>query len=168
MSSLEQLRQGLHQAWDQMTEGWRQLRDRAGQALTRFSPRPQHGNGLQTAAEQANLRGSRWGLLAAEVEEQPDQILVRLEAPGMEADDFDIHVADDYLVVRGEKQALREQTEGRYYIMECAYGAFERALQLPAPVDESRARARYRRGVLTITLPKLPGARGRRIEIRPG
>jgi HSP20 family protein len=168
MSTLAQLRQGLHRVLDQMSEGWQQLRERAGQALTRFSPRPQRIDGLQTVADQASLRGARWGLLAAEIEDQPDAVVVRLEAPGMEPDEFDIHVEDDYLVVRGEKQARREQTGGRYYIMECAYGAFERALQLPATVDESRARARYKRGVLTITLPKTAASRSRRIEIRSG
>lgn len=167
MSTLAQLRQGLHQVLDQMSEGWQHLRERAGQALTRFTPRARR-DGLQTVADQAGLRGARWGLLAAEVEDRPDEVVVRLEAPGMEPDEFDIHVEDDILVVRGEKQARREQTEGRYHIMECAYGLFERALQLPAAVDESRARARYQRGVLTITLPKTAASRARRIEIRAG
>jgi len=164
MSSLEQLRRGLHRTWDHLTEGWQHLRDRATHALTRFSPVRQQGE-LETVADQAMLEGSRWGLLAADVEENADSVVVRLEAPGMEADDFDIRVEDDYLVVRGEKRARREQSEGRYYILECAYGRFERALQLPTRVEESGARASYKRGVLTITLPKHAHAQRRRIKI---
>ncbi len=164
MSSLQQLRRGLHHIGHSLAEGWQQLRDRAGQALTRFTPTRQQGK-VETVADQAMLDGARWGLLAADVEETADSVVVRLEAPGMEAEDFDISVEDNYLVVRGEKRARREQTKGRSYILECAYGSFERALQLPTRVEETGARARYHRGVLTITLPKHAHAQRRRIEI---
>jgi HSP20 family protein len=164
MSSLQQLRRGLHRTWDHLAEGWQHLRERAGHALTRFSPTRQSG-AVETVADQAMLAGARWGLLAADVEEKADSVVVRLEAPGMEADDFDISVEDNYLVVRGEKRARREQSQGRYHILECAYGSFERALQLPARVEESAARAKYQRGVLTITLPKHAHAQRRRIHI---
>ena len=165
MTSLHQLRQGFHRGWQGVAEGWRHLRERASHALTRFNPSQPAGD-LETVAEQAMLDGSRWGLLAADVEEQTDQVVVRLEAPGMEADDFDISVNDNYLVVRGEKQARREKSGGKYYMLECAYGSFERALQLPARVEESGARAKYKRGVLTITLPKHAHAQRRRIDIQ--
>jgi len=164
MSTLEQLRHGLHRTWQGLAEGWQHLRERANQALTRFTPARQHGE-VETVADQAMLEGARWGLLAADVEETADSVVVRLEAPGMEAEDFDIKVEDDYLVVRGEKRARREQTKGRRYILECAYGSFERALQLPTRVEESGAHAKYKRGVLTITLPKHAHAQRRRIEI---
>lgn len=165
MTSLHELRQGLHRGWRSMTEGWRDLRQRASHALTRFSP-PRHHGDLETLAEQATLDGSRWGLLAADVEEKTDSVVVRLEAPGMEAEDFDISVDDNYLVVRGEKLARREQSGGRYIILECAYGSFERALQLPVRVEEHGARAKYKRGVLTISLPKHAHAQRRRIDIQ--
>ena len=164
MSSLDQLRRGLHRTWHGLAEGWQHLRERAGHALTRFTPTRQDGT-LETVADQAMLEGTRWSLLAADVEETADSVVVRLEAPGMEAEDFDISVEDNYLVVRGEKRARREQSQGRYYILECAYGSFERALQLPSRVEESGARARYKRGVLTITLPKHAHAQRRRIKI---
>jgi HSP20 family protein len=49
--------------------------------------------------------------------------------------------------------------------MECAYGSFERALALPVEVDGHAADARYRRGILTVTLPKLRPAMARRIPV---
>ena len=164
MSSREQLRRGLHRTMHGLAEGWQHLRERAAHALTRFSPTRQHDD-VETVADQAILKGSRWGLLAADVEEQADSVVVQLEAPGMEAEDFDISVEDNYLVVRGEKRARREQSQGRYHILECAYGSFERALQLPPRVEDSGARAKYKRGVLTITLPKHAHAQRRRINI---
>ena len=167
MTSLAQLRSGLHRGWQGLAEGWQHLRERATHALTRFTP-TQPSGGLETVADQVMLGSSRWGLLAADVEEKADSVVVRLEAPGMEAEDFDISIEDDYLLVRGEKSTQRDQTLGRYSMQECAYGSFERALQLPVKVEESGARAKYKRGVLTISLPKHAQAQRRRIDIQRG
>lgn len=165
MSTLQQLKQGLGRFWDSLSEGWQQLQQRAGHALTRFQPGTRRGE-LQTREEQIEQQASRWGLLAAELQEDETQLTVRLEAPGLDKDHFDISVVDNHLVIRGEKHVQREQTQGRYHIMECAYGQFERALPLPAEVDESGARARYHDGILSVTLPKAARARQRRIEVQ--
>lgn len=164
MSTLKQFSHGLGRAWDSLAEGWTQLHERAGQAITRFSPSGQQGE-LETRDEQLMRNASRWGIVAAEVNETDDMVRVRIEAPGMEPDDFDISVVDDFVVIRGKKQTRREEKQGKYYVMECAYGSFERAVPLPAPVDETGAKAKYRRGVLTVKLPKRETARARRIEV---
>ncbi len=162
MSTLDQLRHGLQTAVESLAEGWRSLREHASQALTRFT----HQQKDESPAEQLMASASRWGLLAAEIKEEPDRIVVRLEAPGMEPDQFDIEIVNDILVIRGEKVAEHEEKTGRYYLLERAYGAFERAVPLPAPVDETHAQAAYRRGVLTITLPKSGAHLSRRIPIK--
>lgn len=164
MSTLEQMREGLHRVWDNLAEGWQQLRDTAANAITRFRPIKRSDN-LQTTDDQYMLRGARWGLLAADVEEDDKRVIVRLEVPGMEASEFDISVAQDHLVVRGTKRAQREHTEGAYHIMECAYGAFERAIPLPCAVDETKTKARYKHGVLSVELPKTRSGQRRRIEV---
>lgn len=166
MTPMDQIRSGLNQAWEGLAEGWHQLRDRAAHALTRFTP-VRH-NAVETADEQAMLRASRWGVLAAEIEEKGDALVVKLEAPGMEGNNFDISVVQGTLVVSGEKRIERSREEGRYHVMECAYGRFQRVLPLPVEVDEGRATANYRRGVLTITLPKQARASSRRIEVKQG
>lgn len=167
MSTLRQLQAGLGRAWESLAEGWHYLRERAGHALTRFRPVHRAGQ-LETAGEQAAAGASRWGLLAAEVHETPEEISVKLEAPGMDPDDFDLQVVDEVLVVRGEKRVERSDRRGAYRVMECAYGAFERAIPLPCPVEEAKARARYRRGILHVQLPKSPAARTRHIEVEAG
>ena len=166
MTTLENLRHGLNRAWHSVAEGWQHLSDRAAHALTRFTP-VRHSGNVETETDRIAALGSRWGLITAEVHEAHDTITVRLEAPGMEREDFDVHVVDDrILVVRGEKLARREQTQGRYHLMECAYGSFERAVPLPAEVDESGGQANYHRGVLTISLPKRQaGSDRRRISV---
>lgn len=165
MATLQQLRSGLNRAWGSLAEGWRNLQQSASHALTRFNPTLKKGDEY---AEQALMRSPAWGILAAEISEDDDQLNVRLEAPGMESGDFDIQVINDTLVIRGEKHSEKSTHKDHYHIMECAYGSFERAIPLPAAVDEGRANARYRRGVLHITLPKHPLDKRKRIEIKEG
>jgi len=165
MSTFEQLREGLQSLWDNFAEGWQQLREHAGSAVTRFSPLARRDN-LQTANDITMLHGARWALLTCDVEESADSVSVRLEVPGMEATDFDISVVDEQLIIRGEKRATREHRDGRYHISECAYGAFERAIPLPVAVNDQKARARYKGGVLTVTLPKAEQYQRRRIEVQ--
>lgn len=165
MSSLQQVREGLTKAWDTITIGWRELRELAGDALTRFNPRTTRAD-AETPEERLAGRAARWGLLAAEVTDTESTVEVALEVPGLEPNDFEVEIHDDVLVVRGEKRMAREETRGHYYVMERAYGQFERAIKLPARVDEASAAARYRRGVLKVSMRKLAAPRGRRISVQ--
>jgi HSP20 family protein len=167
MSTLDQFRNSLSRTWESLTEGWHKLRDRAEHAMTRFHPLAKQGQ-LDTWEDQVIRHSSDWGLLAAEVKEDEDEVTVRLEVPGMDKDNFSIDVIDDYLVVRGEKRVESDRTEGRFHVMECAYGSFERAVPLPVAVDGNAAKASYRRGVLSVSLPKHQRARRRRIPVSSG
>ncbi len=163
MSHFDPLRQGVERALDTVSEGWRHLTQRAGHALTRFRP-VQRGE-AETPEERREMRGAHWGLLAAEVHEDDDRVEVELEAPGLKAKDFDIEVHEDRLFVRGEKRVENDRREGRFHVMERAYGAFERVIPLPAPVDQEGVKARYRNGVLYLNLPKSAQAKPRRITV---
>ena len=164
MSTLEQLRHGLNHAWHNIAEGWQQLSERTAHALTRFSP-IHRADESDSVPVQIERNAPRWGLLAAEMHEDEDNVYVKIEAPGMESENFDIEVQDNTLIVRGEKRVQSEKTEGRYHLMECAYGSFERAMQLPANVGETDASASYKKGILKITLPKVTHTRSNRINI---
>jgi HSP20 family protein len=158
MSTLHQLREGLNDVWDTLTGGWQKLYRRASGAITRFSPGKRNGKKAAIEEEQEiALRSTGWGVLATEIFDNDDKVVVRLEAPGMEKNDFDLQVLNDYLVIRGEKQIERERNEGRYHVTECAYGFFERAIPLPEGVvkDMDKAHATYKKGILRIELPKL-------------
>ena len=165
MSTLHQLREGLNEAWDTLVDGWQRLYRRASGAITRFTPGKKAREDDNGAGQEIAVRSTGWGVLAAEVFDDDDQTVVRLEAPGLEKSDFDLEVLDNYLVVRGEKQIERERTEGRYHVTECAYGGFERAIPLPDEVDSSKARASYKNGVLRIELPKAASRRLRTITV---
>ena len=172
MNSFEKLKEkfeeGIEQTWDNLSEGWRQLQRRAGRALTLFTPPRKHKTSsgeLITADENVFKHASRWSVLAAEVKDYDDKVSVQIEVPGMEIDDFDIEVVGTTLYVSGEKRAKREKTLGSYHVMETAYGHFERVVSLPAEVDELKAKAKYKRGVLKIMLPKVTPSKRKRIKI---
>ena len=167
MTTLNQLRSGAARAWDTISQGWRELVERTGDALTRFHPTHSDSD-LETPADGVARRSPRWGILAAEISLDENAVEVSLEAPGMEKDAFDVHVVDDMLVIRGEKKVERESSHGEYFILERAYGRFERAMQLPAPVEEEGTQATYKRGVLRITMPRRDSAIVRRIEVTDG
>jgi len=166
MSTLQQLREGLNEAWDTLMDGWQRLYRHAAGAITRFTPGSKTGHeaNAQEGREIA-ARSAGWGVLAAEVFDDDDRVVVRLEAPGLERGDFDVEVTDDYLVIRGEKQIERERTEGRYHVAECAYGRFERAVPLPDEVESGKARATYKSGVLRVELPKSASRRRKTIKV---
>lgn len=165
MSALHQLKQGLNEAWGSIREGWQRLYQRAAGAMTRYTP------GKKTSdlanVDKAN-RSVGWGVLAAEVYDGDDAVTVRLEAPGMKKHDFDIEVVDDYLVVRGEKRYENKRDNGQFHTTECAYGVFERAIPLPADVEAAKAKARYKRGVLQVELPKTAASRRKQITVNVG
>ncbi len=110
------------------------------------------------------------GLLAPRIDirETEDAIVVQAELPGVEEKDVEIEFADGVLTLRGEKRQEREEEEKEkgYYLMERSYGTFLRRVPIPAEIDEDGIRAVFDKGVLTVTLPKRPETRPRRIAIK--
>ena len=100
-----------------------------------------------------------------DVTETDKEIKVSAEIPGVESKDIDVSVEEGMLTIKGKKKYEREEKEKDQYRMERSYGSFERAIELPAEVDESKAKAEFKKGVLRLTLPKRPGAPSRRKKI---
>jgi HSP20 family protein len=92
-----------------------------------------------------------------EVVDRDKEVYVTAELPGLEENDVELRVEDNVLVLRGEKRTEFDDAERQY--SERSYGRFERHIALPAEVDEERANATFRKGVLTVTLPKTERAR---------
>jgi len=107
---------------------------------------------------------------AVDVTETEKEIRVTAELPGIEENDIDLSLTDDNLTIKGEKKTQREEkSEGGYY-SECSYGTFQRTIALPCEVDSGKARAAYKKGVLTITLPKAASAakKAKKITVSAG
>lgn len=96
---------------------------------------------------------------AVDLEETKDAYIVKSDLPGLEKDKIDLTVRENVLTIEGvrETASKTEDQKKGYYAQERSYGSFARSLSLPGPVDESKISAVYKNGVLTITLPKVPG-----------
>ena len=105
-----------------------------------------------------------------DVKETNKEIRVEAELPGMNEKDIDISVSDNVLTLRGEKRLEREEKNEGYYHVERSYGKFHRDIPLPEEVETDKVDAVFKRGILTIHLPKKPEARrkSKRIEIKTG
>lgn len=158
----DEVKDGIASLWDNVSEGWRHLWRSATGALTRFRPGEQ--TNLPPAAavdDQFYLPGRSWAMLGGDVFEDDHRVVVRIEVPGMDKQDVSVEVHDGALVVSGEKRFERETTEGRWRVMQCAYGSFRRVVPLHAAVRVDEAKATYRNGVVRVELPKAaPGRPG--------
>jgi HSP20 family protein len=103
------------------------------------------------------------------VSETDTEIRVAAELPGVDLDDLEVDVMDDMLVIRGEKRLERSDEDENFHFVECAYGSFQRTLQLPFAADPDQVQANFENGVLSITVPKSDQQqRAHRIEVQPG
>jgi HSP20 family protein len=78
------------------------------------------------------------------------------ELPGIDEKNIEVNVANGILSIKGEKQEDKEEKKKDYYIRERNFGSFERSFQVPDGVDADKIEAGFKKGVLTITLPKKP------------
>lgn len=98
--------------------------------------------------------------------ESNDAFVVKAEIPGIDPQDISVSLENQMLMIKGEKKHEKEQKDEQYYRMERSYGAFARTVRLPAAVDGSKVTAGFKNGLLTVTLPKAPGAKGSTIPVK--
>jgi HSP20 family protein len=79
---------------------------------------------------------------------------VSAELPGLDEKNIEVKFADDVLTIKGERQEEKEEKKKDYYLHERSFGSFHRALRVPAGVDADKIEATFKKGVLTVTLPK--------------
>jgi HSP20 family protein len=103
---------------------------------------------------------------AVDVSEAKDSVTVKAEVPGMDPKDIQVSLQDGTLTLKGEKKQSKEEKDEHYYRSERSYGAFVRTVRLPAAVDAAKVAATFKNGLLTVTLPKAPGAKGTSIPIK--
>lgn len=105
-----------------------------------------------------------------DVSEDEKQIKVSAELPGMSKDHIELTLAKDSLTIQGEKKSEEEDKGKGYYRRECSYGSFQRVVPLPIEVDDEKAQAEFKNGVLKVVLPKTAAGKESRkkVEIKGG
>ncbi len=157
---LESVKQNFDSLWGSVTEGWQHLLQSAGSALTRFKPGQESQMPSRAEVDSRLYRPTfGWSMLGGDVFEDENRLVARVEIPGMDKKDINIEVLGDTLVISGDKRFERESGEGRWRVVQCAYGAFRREILLPTRVVADKAKATYQNGVLRIEFPKAEPSR---------
>lgn len=102
---------------------------------------------------------------AVDIYETDEHIVMKAELPGIDKKDVSIEVKDNMLVLKGERRFEKEIKEENYHRMERAYGSFQRSFTLPNIVEKDKVSAKYKDGILEITLPKIKEAKPKQIKV---
>lgn len=102
-----------------------------------------------------------------EVSDDEKEFVIKAELPGMNEEDIQVQLDEQVLIVSGEKREERSKRKKHQHYSEVQYGSFQRVIPLPQAVDGTQTQATFKRGVLTVRLPKTEAVRSsaRRIEI---
>lgn len=107
----------------------------------------------------SEMRGAKDVMPRVDESEDESGFHIKMELPGMDQKDVDITLADGLLTVRGEKKQEEEEKGKDFYRSERSFGSFRRVLPVPGDVDETKIQASFRKGILTVDLPKTEEAR---------
>lgn len=111
------------------------------------------GFGMKPFTEEMEAFGSFSPQL--DMTEDEKSVQVTAELPGMDEKDIEINLSKDTLTIKGEKKTETEKKDREAYYMERSFGSFSRVIPMPADVNPDKAEATFKKGVLSITLPKI-------------
>jgi HSP20 family protein len=105
---------------------------------------------------------------AVDVVEGEKTYEITAELPGMDEKNIEVKVANGNLTIKGEKQEEKEEKKKDYYLHERHFGSFERSFEIPEGVDADKIEASFKKGILTVMLPKKPEAQKpeKKIEVK--
>jgi HSP20 family protein len=103
-----------------------------------------------------------------DVSETDAEVKIEAELPGLDEKDIEVVLSDGRLIIKGEKRQETEEKKKDYHMVERAYGSFARSITLPFMADPDKVKARFAKGVLTVTVPKPPEAKEKKIAIGKG
>jgi HSP20 family protein len=100
-----------------------------------------------------------------EVRETKDAYQFRADLPGVKEKDLDVTLSGSRLTIAGTREAEKVEDLDRVYAYERAFGAFTRTFTLPDEIDVNHVRGELKEGVLTVVVPKMHGAKAKKIEL---
>ena len=105
---------------------------------------------------------------AVNIAENEKTFTVSAELPGLEEKDIDVKVLGNQLVISAERKFEEEKKEKEFLRVEHQYGSFSRTISLPTGLRTDAVEAVYRKGILTLAIPKIEPTPAAKIEVKPG
>ncbi len=114
------------------------------------------------------FRGEEMDVRAPTVDvyEEKDDIVVKVELPGMDKNNIEVNLTDHTLTIKGEKKKEEEVKNENYYRTERSYGTFLRTLELPEDVHTDKVKAIFKNGILEVRMPKTEEAKAKEIKVK--
>jgi len=103
---------------------------------------------------------------SVDVIDKENEIVVKAELPGMEQKDIDVHLEDNQLTIKGERNFEKEDKGENYLRQERVYGSFYRSFTIGSGIQADKVNANYKNGILEIVLPKEEKVQPKKIEIK--
>ena len=102
---------------------------------------------------------------AVDVTEEEKHVIVKVDVPGLKREDINLSAEGSVLTVIGERKSENEEKNKHFHKCERSYGRFERSIDIGTIIDQSKVQAKYRDGVLNITIPKTNDVQKKQIPI---
>lgn len=109
----------------------------------------------ELAVKKKSSSSANEGHLTIDVFQTDDSIVIQSTIAGADPEDIDISITKDVVTIKGFREPGHDIKSSDYFHRELYWGHFSRAVILPVDVNTDRAKASFKNGVLTITLPKL-------------
>ncbi|MBD3244631.1 MAG: Hsp20 family protein [Candidatus Moranbacteria bacterium] len=100
-----------------------------------------------------------------DIKEDKDKIKITADVPGVDMENINIEVEDDYVIISGKQEKDEVKEDENVYREERSYGEFRREFSLPTAVDSQKVKAKIKDGVLKIEMPKAEKAKAKKIKI---
>ncbi len=91
---------------------------------------------------------------AVDISETDKSYEITAELPGLDEKNIEVKLSNGGLTIKGEKHEEKEEKKKDYYLHERSFGSFERSFRMPEGVDKDNIEANFKKGVLTVKLPK--------------
>jgi HSP20 family protein len=102
---------------------------------------------------------------AIEVAETDEAVVVKAQVPGIQKDQLEVEITADGLTLKGEVKEEKEEKKKNYHHREIRYGAFLRTVSFPVAVENEKAKATLKDGVLQITIPKSAPSKSKSVKV---
>lgn len=100
-----------------------------------------------------------------DIRETDNSYEIKADLPGVKKEDISIDIGDNTLTISGERKFEEQEKKKDYIRIERSYGSFSRSFALPQNVDSAKIKAKYKEGILDLTLPKKEEAKPKKINI---
>ena len=138
------------QRWEPFAD-LRRLENRMGRLWNRMPPL--FGDGIE-----------EW-TVPLDIREQDGNLIVEASVPGMTVEQIDVEIEDGVLTIKGETKTEKEEKKKGYLLKERSEGSFYRTVRLPESVEGDKAVSTYSDGILTVTMPKKPESRPKKVTV---